>query len=650
MTNFFEHQERARRNTRVLVFLMVLAVFGLALSIYLLIMLVVTRDPAVVITRLDAQLLGSCLWTTGVVVLLSSATRVASLRGGGAGIAEMLGGHLVSGNPRDGLEKRLLDVVEEMAIASGIPVPQVFVLEQEAGINAFAAGFTPADAVIAVTRGGLEKLTRSELQGVVAHEVSHVLNGDIKLNIRLMGIVYGILSIALMGRFLMRTASQSRVSFSSSQGPRDASAGGIVFVFGASVFAIGLLGELFGKLIKAAVSRQRELLADASAVQFTRDPQGLAGALKKIGGYWAGAGLSSEHADEASHFFFGDIHAWHFWSHLFATHPRLEERIVLIEPSFRGEFPEVGPEIAQPEDLPVIQLAASAAQPATHAGGVASAPRSIVSQVGTTSARAIDRGKRSIAALPPQLRAAAHSPFCACAVAYALLLSDDPRVRDEQLAQIETRVGAELRSETLRMLAQVQGVARRERFALLALLGPSLRGLSGAQRAVFIRAVQALIDTDRSVSIFEYVVAQTLRARLHDSREARQRARVRHRSLGDVAAEIQLLLSLLAHAGDFDGSEASTAFSAGVARLPGVQLTLLPPSQRLLSGLGAALEELVALAPRLSAQIIDACAHTVLADGRVADDEETLLRAVCDALGSPLPPLDLTPDPRPSAR
>jgi tellurite resistance protein len=223
---------------------------------------------------------------------------------------------------------------------------------------------------------------------------------------------------------------------------------------------------------------------------------------------------------------------------------------------------------------------------------------------------------------------------------HALLLSDDPHVRGEQLAQIETRSAAALRLETLRMVTLVQGIARRERFALVALLGPGLRGLSSAQRAVFIRVVQAVIDADQAVSIFEYVVAQTLRTRLDDRRHPRERARVKHRSLAAVSAELQLLLSLLAHAGDFDGTEASGAFAAGAARLQRIELTLLPPSQRLLSGLGTALEQLVALAPRLSEQVIDACAHTVLADGRVADDEETLLRAVCDALGSPLPPLD----------
>ncbi|HEX7481153.1 MAG TPA: M48 family metallopeptidase [Polyangiales bacterium] len=651
MTSFFEHQDNARRNTRVLVWLMGLAVVAMALSIYALALLVehVSLSRMLVGTAqplFQPQLFLAAFLGTAAVVAVASGSRMLSLRGGGASIAEMLGGRLISGQPRDSLEKRLLNVVEEMAIASGVPVPQVFVLDQEAGINAFAAGLSLDDAAVSVTRGCLEKLTREELQGVIAHEFSHVLNGDMRLNVRLMGVVFGIVCIGLFGRFLMRMAAQSRDTFSSRR--REGSSVPAIFLFGLGVFVVGSLGELFGKLIKAAVSRQREFLADASAVQFTRNPQGIAGALKKIGGLPEGAKLGAAHADEASHFFFGDIRTRLFAHSILATHPPLRERIERIDPSFRGEFPEVGPGIVQPEELVLDATAAvsgfgaasdrSAGAP-VQAGSCSLLAGSIVGQVGTASIKGLDRSRQLLDGLSPALRRAAHNPFSACALVYALLLSEDATVAAQQRAQLDALAGSSLHGETLRLLAAVQALSRRDRLPLLFLLAPSLRAMSPEQRAIFSRTVQALIDADAAVSIFEYVVAETLRTRLCAAHDARARSRVRHRSLKAVSLQLELLLSLLAHAGDFDGQGAQAAFAAGAARLSGVSIHLLSPSDKLLSGLGAALEELAGLLPQLSALVVDACAHTVLADERVSEDEETLLRAVCDALGSPLPAL-----------
>jgi Zn-dependent protease with chaperone function len=644
MTSFFEHQDRARRNTRVLVLLMAVGVTAMGCGIYALLVLVEQQGfsrltsmgglerPAL----LQPDLLLLCLFGTAATVLLASGARVLSLRGGGAQIAEMMGGRLVSGSPRDTLDKRLLNVVEEMAIASGVPVPMVFVMDDEQGINAFAAGFTPDDAAVAVTRGCLEKLTRDELQGVIAHEFSHVLNGDMRLNIRLMGIVFGIVCLGLLGRLLMRIGGNASFYGSSDRRERGGSPGMALFVLGLGVMGIGAIGELFGKLIKAAVSRQREFLADASAVQFTRNPSGIAGALKKIGGWSEGAKLQAPHADEASHFFFGDIHRRLFDGSILATHPPLAERIQRIDPSFRGEFPEVGPGVAQPEEQGAVSgFAGRGAQTDAEAPAAAS----VVGRVGTTSAQSLQDGKRLLEALPGPLRDAAQSPFSACSAVFALLLSEDSAVRQSQAEQIATLAGPSLRTETDRLASAVQALPRSQRLPFVALLAPGLRALSNDQRAAFSRTVEALINADASVSIFEYVLGQTLRERLSPDSSAAQRARVRYRSLEAVQKELALVLSLLAHAGDFDGSGAAQAFSAGAARLPGVELALLPPSERLLFGLAAALTELRALLPQLCAQVVDACAHAVLADRRITEDEDTLLRAVCDALGCPLPPL-----------
>jgi Zn-dependent protease with chaperone function len=630
LRNFFEHQDRARRNTRWLVVLMALGVLAMGSAIYVLLVVFahLSGGSAMLLagSGLQPDLLIGSLLGTGAVVGGASGYRVLSLRGGGGQIAEMLGGRLVSGSPRDALEKRLLNVVEEMAIASGVPVPRVFVLDDEGGINAFAAGFAPGDAAIAVTRGCLQKLTRDELQGVIAHEFSHVLNGDMRLNIRLMGIVFGIVCIGLLGRLMIRVGSSSTRSVGRKRG----SPGAAILLLGLGVLLVGLLGELCGKLIKAAIGRQREFLADASAVQFTRNPDGIAGALKKIGGWRDGSQVQGTRAEEASHFFFGDIHRRLFAASVLATHPPLAERVRRIDPSFRGEFPQVADAIADPAD------AEHDARPLA-AGFAQAAPENVVERVGAPGPQALACGRQLLDALPPALREAAHNPLSACAIVFGLLLAEHAETANAQRAQIQALCGRALDAETARLLALVRGLPRTARLPLIELLAPALRGLGRDQRAVFARTVQALIDADRSVSVFEYVLAETLRMRLDDEDAPARRTRVRHKTLASVHAELRLLLSLLAHAGSADAHGAEQAFAAGAARLTGVALALLPRSERLLTALAPALAELRALAPQLRAPLVDACAHVALADQRVADDEATLLRAVCDALDCPLP-------------
>jgi Zn-dependent protease with chaperone function len=634
-TSFFEHQERAKRNTTVLVVLMALGVLGMALAIYVLLVYVGpllglhSQADGPSFAWFQPRLLLTALIGVALTVVVASSSRVLTLRGGGAQIAEMLGGRLVSGNPRDVLEKRLVNVVEEMAIASGVPVPQVFVLEGEVGINAFAAGFALEDAAIAVTRGSLEKLTRDELQGVIAHEFSHVLNGDMRLNIHLMGIVFGIVCIGLLGRLMLRAGSGARYSSRRDRG----GAAAAFFLIGLGVLVIGLIGELFGKLIKAAVSRQREFLADASAVQFTRNPLGIAGALKKIGGYDAGATIAASHAEEASHFFFGDIHLRRLFSGgLLATHPPLAERVRRIDPSFRGEFPAVGPGVAEPDESPARGFASGAG--AAPRGSAA--PGQVAARAASADAVDPSHGRALLAELPAALRGAASHAFSAGPLVYAMLLSDQANIAQRQYDVIRTEASPELLTETLRLSPAIAGLGRRERLVLVELLAPALRELSREQRAAFSSTVKGLVAADDAVSIFEYVVGQTLSERMDEAQPA-ARARTRFHSLRAVADELSHLLSLLAHAGAADAEGAERAFAAAAQRLPEVQLRLLPQSERLLSGLGGALQSLRALSPRLSAQVVDACAHAVQADRRVTEDEVTLLHAVCGALGVPMP-------------
>ena len=636
MTSFFTHQDRARRNTRILVLLMALSVLALGVAIYCVwavadsfmhpIDLAYAGPTGPRLDRLLAAIAG-----TGLIVSVASTGRVLSLRGGGAHIAETLGGRLVSGQPQSALDKRLLNVVEEMAIASGVAVPQVFVLDLEQGINAFAAGHSIEDAAVAVTRGCLEKLTREELQGVIAHEMSHVLNGDMRLNVRLMGVVFGILCIGQLGRLMMRAGMNPSLG---SRGFRRDKAGGAVPIamLGVAVMMIGWIGELFAKLIKAAVSRQREFLADASAVQFTRNPHGIAGALAKIGGHGRGAEVSAPAAGEASHFFFGDIETHWLDGGVFATHPPLKQRILRIDPRWDGEFASVSAGVAEPEDGPVMGLAAGGATTSQDASNPASAD--VLSQVGELSPEALDEGRRLLSELPHLLRDAKDSPFAACAVVYALLLADDPPLRQHQLAAIEERSGAALLGETRRLAPIVDTMLKRDRLLLVELLAPALRQLTSEQHAALAHTMQALIDADQQVSLFEYVLGYVLRVRLAEP------PRTGHqRSLASVQQELSLVLSLLAYAGAAEASQAERAFLLAAARVKGARLVLVPSSVRLLSALAPALDVLRTLPPTLSAQVVDAAAHAALADRRVTHDEWTLLRATCAALRCPLPPM-----------
>jgi Zn-dependent protease with chaperone function len=338
--DFFGQQDRARTRTTALVLYFVLAVVFIVASVYAASLLIlhftqVAGDPGMPAPVLlswrsiepwDAQLFGWVLVGTLGVVLAGAAYKTMRLARGGSEVAEELGGRLLADDPTDADERRLRNVVEEMALAAGVPVPKVYVLDDDAGINAFAAGHSATDAAIGITRGGMTLLTRDELQGVIGHEFSHVLNGDMRLNIRIMGVLFGIVCLTVIGRVLL----YSRGGGNRGRAP--------MLLLGVALLVIGALGVLFGRLIQAALSRQREMLADASAVQFTRNPAGLAGALRKIGS--VGARITSPHAGEASHMFFENGLAKPAFSWL-ATHPPLAERILALDPGWDGRFDAV---------------------------------------------------------------------------------------------------------------------------------------------------------------------------------------------------------------------------------------------------------------------------------------------------------------------
>jgi len=605
--DFFEQQAQARTRTGWLVSLFVIAIVLIIATVYLAALLAL-RGPETVqagapLGWWDPGLLALTALGIGLTVGIASGVRTLSLRRGGPAVAEMLGGRQVLPDSTDPDERRLLNVVEEMALAAGMPVPVVFVLPDEPGINAFAAGYGVDDAVVAVTDGALHALTRDELQGVVAHEFSHLLNRDSRLNIQLTGLIFGILALGFAGRLLLRGSMQSRGG-KKNQGVL------VMLAVGLALFVMGYLGVLFGRMIRAAVSRQREVLADASAVQFTRNPLGLAGALKKIGA--AGSAIRDPKGEEVSHFFFASGLRPSALNSLWATHPPLMERIKRLDPSFDGDFsPYVGATAAAPADAPgVSNLAGGAPEPPA---------RPLV-------------GKVVAEEIPPSLHEAVSTSFGAVATLYALMLDPEEAVREQQIEALREELAAPLFAEVVRMLPTVGALPLGARLLLADVAAPALRQLSPPQAERFAAVIGRLARADGHLSIFEFALETIVRHRLAHALDAvpiRQTA-----GLGDVLDDAVVLLSALAHVGAPTTAEMRAAFDAGLAVLTRAERGPVASTAKDLDGV---LDRLGAAKDEVRARVVEAGVRTVLHDREVTRDEAHLLRAVAIALDAPLP-------------
>ena len=601
-----------------------------------------------------------------LIVGCASTYKWLMFRQGGSAVAEMVGGRSLEPNTTNQAERRLLNIVEEMSIASGVPTPSVYVLEDEASINAFAAGLTSSDAIVAVTRGTMEKLNRDELQGVVAHEFSHILNGDMRMNVKLSAILFGILVIGLIGRGILRGLGRGRIRV----GGRGKGGGGaivVILAIGVAAMIIGYVGYFFGRLIQAAVSRQREFLADASAVQFTRNPDGIGGALRKIGGYALGSSLATNKAAEIGHFFFAQGFR-SFLGGVWATHPPLEERIRAIDPNWDGKYFEPkevvdvqkesfqdagfrGPRLSPEETVQrVFAAAAMTPAPAPHRT-IALAPAAMVAQVGGLSPRHVDYARSLLDATPLRLRQAARVSAEAPALIYLLLLDRRREVADKQAALLAGR-GGETARLVRDLLPHLENLPVEARLPLVQIALPALRQLRPAEIAALAATCKMLIEADQELSYFEYALQKVLLRHLAVAgRPAASVASVA--SFTTAAANIDVLLSALAWAGAMRGSEqtdgtvkadaraAETAFRAGATQLKLIesQLALLRPDACQFAQIDSALNRLDGASGPIKQRLLLACAHTVSADNRIRAEEGELLRAIADSLGCPMPPL-----------
>ncbi len=662
--DFFARQDQARRKTKWLVVYFGIAVVTLIISVYVVALVIFAGVSSRSHHRNyydGGQTQELNLWnpevflaaTFGVlaVVFLGSAYKTSELAAGGSAVASLMGGTQVSQDTADPAERKLLNVVEEMSIASGVPMPLVYVLNEEHGINAFAAGHTTGDAAIGVTRGCIERLSRDELQGVIGHEFSHILNGDMKLNLRLIGIIFGLLCLATIGRILMSTRGGNS---------RDRNA---LPLFGLALVILGAAGVFFGRLIQAAVSRQREFLADASSVQFTRNPAGLSGALQKIGAYEYGSKLESEHAPDLCHMFFGNGLGETVFEPM-ATHPPLPERIRAIDPSWDGQFPEIKPDEDEAEALAKVvhrpvpppmpgpfgaALAASALTAGATAGtSVGSTPPPVLSSGSMLS----DMGKPSPAhlayagqiyeQLPPTLKAAVRQPLDATAFTYALLLDNDAGLRAQQLAEIATRTDANISAKTAALYGELAQLQQRGRLPLVNLAIGAMRNLTAADFGRFLGTLDWLVASDGQIELFEFVLQKAVRRHLAPQFGLARPAPVQYYALKPLLPDCAVILSALAGVSSPDPDEVERAFAAGLPalRLPaGTDLDLLPPDECDLGQISTALDRLVSAAPLIKGNLLAACVAVVSADGVIIEEEAELLRAIADSLDCPIPPV-----------
>lgn len=671
-SDFFERQDVARRRTAVMVLIFVLAVIGVIAAVnavaWFVVPFLVDEPPSTLREWAASEM---AYWVSGITaaaIAVGSIVRWTQLaHGGGGRVAILMGGRIVDPDTRDPLERELINVVEEMSIASGVTVPDVYVLENENGINAFAAGLHPANAVVVFTRGALEQLNRDELQGVTAHEFSHILNGDMRLNLRLLALLAGITVIGEAGASVWRgffLGGRRRAAFAATPAARDSGRGGrgdpramvMLLAVGLALIIIGWIGVTAGRIIKAAVSRQREFLADAAAVQFTRNPEGIGGALLKIAGQKRGSMLAARRAEEISHM--GFARTVGALSGLTATHPPVRDRLQAIGVKYamlhdqqerarkrrerlaQREREANGPAARQgggPATGPLPDLAADSAPGAL--GSILSAA-ALGALAGSAQTDRLDLARALIARMPGEVELALHRPDGARRVVWALLVNDP--VQHEALPEHEAAAVNELRRamETAWPGAD-GGLAPHVRLPLLELAFPALRRLESEARDYLLATADTLIRADGRLAVFEYAIRTLLIHHLLPS----DRAPVGTAGIRGASTDVRVVLSVLCRTVPGGEDAQRQAYAAGLRPLlPAADPEPLARDETGLRAFTAALERLDSLAPTAKRSLLAACVDCVTANGEVSPTEAELLRVIAAVLGAPIPPLDAARD------
>ncbi|HIG83621.1 MAG TPA: hypothetical protein EYG40_10340 [Verrucomicrobia bacterium] len=653
--DFFDRQELARKNSKHLIFYYIVAVIGIVCSFgfavlgarYLFLVQQSAQTNSLVRQSFfDPEFFLYSALGVLVLIILSTLFKISTLSEGGAAVAKSLGGKEVDPTTKDPRYRRLINVVEEMSIASGVSVPSIYVMDQEDGINAFAAGHSSSNATIGVTAGCLNKLNRSELQGVIAHEFSHILNGDMRLNIRMMSVLYGILMMFIVGKFMLRSFGRS--SSRSRSNSKEGGGAAFIIVVSLALLLIGLMGSIMAKLIKAAVSRQREFLADASAVQFTRDPSGISGALKKIGGF-AGAKIEHPRGEEVSHMFFGSCYKKKL-SNLLATHPPIDDRIRAI-----GGASDGFQTLPEGSKLNSDQISMDETQSLVSSFSDSSTQRSDpekgffqekdLNQIGQIMADQVVVAQRIVSEIDESLISLVHQKSGALAVVYSLLLSEEDLVRGNQLKVIKGTCESEV-SKTFKTVSdQVIDMHSTKKIALLDLAVPALRRLSPEEYGQFCEIINELINIDEQVDLFEFMIQKNIRLHLDTFFGRIQPPNETIKTLSKLNHESSVLLSAIAGFGNEDELNRLQAFKKGAAvlELSGTgKLKFLSPENCGIGQMDEALKAFEKCVPTLKKTLLIACGKAAISDGKITSNEAEILRAIGDSMGTPIPPFVYT--------
>jgi Zn-dependent protease with chaperone function len=634
--DFFAAQADAHARTRVLLIAYIAAVAAVVIGVTLILMYgyVFARTSIWLSTPYTERILGHPGLTLLIgfsvlaIILGASAHRTAQLAGGGGAAATALGAVHVTRESDDPRARRLLNVVEEMAIASGVPVPEVYVLEGESGINAFAAGFSPADAAITVTRGALDRLNRAELAGVIGHEFSHLLNGDMRLNTRLAGPLFGLLIIAHVARFIVRDL----------RGPFRAAP---AFAVAAFVMVLGYLGVLVGRLLQAAICRQREFLADASSVQFTRDNTALRDALARIARTPEGSAMQTVDNEELAHLFIAPAA-----ERLFATHPPLATRIQRLDPRYDlSVLDEIDDSPPDPEAVPDTASSAAGGRSRATTGlaaGFGAGPTktpALSARIGNPGLTEIAHAAALRAALPSVVESALARPASAACLWLAITLSSTETVRTAQLKRITAGEGEPVARAAEALGRAVRALPAVQYLPLLQRALPVLKGLPREHRAALAALTRDLTRLDGGTSVLHYLVGALATRYLSDQMQPVRTPGTR--SLDDCKAELGTLFAIVATAGGDSPVDARRAYERGLSSLLPRDRPdyAMPPAAGWAAALDDALARLVELRPAAKELLVDGLDLTILHDGFIRPEETELLRAVCAVLQCPLPPL-----------
>ena len=671
--NFFDYQDRARKWTRWLIGLYALSVVLTILAVNVFVTAAVgyyfkanphhagaedSEDTRAILAVDSTQFAVVSLILLAIIVG-GSLWKMSQLSGGGEDVARLMGGSPLGADTADEREQQLRNIVEEMAIASGVPVPQIFVLRDERGINAFAAGHTTHDAAITVTRGALQHLTRDELQGVIGHEFSHILNGDMRMNIRLTGLLYGLLMIALTGYGLVRLLFPVSVNMDDDDAVgrgRVKVRGNIVlflFVLGLGLLVIGYIGVFFANLIKAAIGREREFLADASSAQFTRNPHGLAGALEKIGALTAGGCVSMPEAAQVSHFFFAEPGV-HSWLNFFDTHPPLDVRIQRLDPAFSGDFSGVRKnllaEMAE-EKTPIRDQAAweplksSRVVAAAGVSNLSGGTGNVAQRVGAPDFQSMAYAASLLKAIPEPCRRAVADVTGAQAVLFAMLLSRRAEIQQAQMLRLASTAPGNVYLRLPFLAEQCHEMPPAARLPLADLAVSTLRALEMDDYKVFRENLLAVVKADSEVDLFEFTLLHMIGRRLDRFFGLVPPPRVRFASLTPLNDSVVVTLAALAWNGSDDAAAAQAAYDAGWLSLGTPPPGPLPErTSAQIAQLEVHLARLADVAPQCKAQLLAACSACANADGHMTLCEAETLRAIADALDCPVPPFALEAD------